>query len=114
MTASSELAKKLRAIALRWAAEAKPRLAALEDALHVLGAPDAGFDADKLRQAQRNAHGLAGGAGTVGFPEISEALIPLEDRLLAMIEAGRLDMADRAYLREQAEIIPALARSLGT
>lgn len=112
MTSSDDLAAKLRDIALRWASEGQGRLAILRTMLVDLTAQGAAYDTEKCRAAERLAHALAGSAGTVGFPSISDALIPLEERLVDMLNQARLDPADRDFLNAAASRIPALIETL--
>lgn len=112
MTSPSGIAEKFRLIAARWAVDARPRLANLGDALAALAAGADGADPARLEAARRLAHALAGSAGTIGYPDISRALLPLEERLTLMVEQGRIGPSDAAYLADVARAIPALIDGL--
>ncbi len=67
----------------------------------------------RLKQAHHLAHRLAGGAGTLGQPELSLASKALELEIQALIEAGGdLDDATLARLQQRTRDLRASIREL--
>jgi diguanylate cyclase (GGDEF)-like protein len=89
-----ELAAAVRAIWSRRRPEVLARLDVLEDAVAAL--LDDALDDDLRERARREAHKLAGSAGTFGYPRSSELARELE----RAFEPGAAELADAARLAE--------------